>query len=247
MPDDLRPQIEPLHRIIKALGIPLISIEGVEADDVIGTLAVQAAKDGKDVLISTGDKDMAQLVNDHIMLINTMNNTLLDREGVIEKYGIPPELIIDFLALMGDSADNIPGVKGVGEKTALALLQGIGSLEQIYANLDQIATLSFRGAKNFAPKLEAEKANADLSYLLATIKTDVELDVTHDQLLTQPQDRAELAQLFEHYEFKRWLNEVNQNANPVTQTSAEKVPNNYQVTQAVRNEENVANCGRDRS
>ncbi|HDL4619126.1 TPA: DNA polymerase I, partial [Mannheimia haemolytica] len=229
MPDDLRPQIEPLHRIIKALGIPLISIEGVEADDVIGTLAVQAAKDGKDVLISTGDKDMAQLVNDHIMLINTMNNTLLDREGVIEKYGIPPELIIDFLALMGDSADNIPGVKGVGEKTALALLQGIGSLEQIYANLDQIATLSFRGAKNFAPKLEAEKANADLSYLLATIKTDVELDVTHDQLLTQPQDRAELAQLFEHYEFKRWLNEVNQNANPVTQTSAEKVPNNYQV------------------
>ncbi|HGO5853173.1 TPA: DNA polymerase I [Mannheimia haemolytica] len=241
MPDDLRPQIEPLHRIIKALGIPLISIEGVEADDVIGTLAVQAAKDGKDVLISTGDKDMAQLVNDHIMLINTMNNTLLDREGVIEKYGIPPELIIDFLALMGDSADNIPGVKGVGEKTALALLQGIGSLEQIYANLDQIATLSFRGAKNFAPKLEAEKANADLSYLLATIKTDVELDVTHDQLLTQPQDRVELAQLFEHYEFKRWLNEVNQNANPVTQTSAEKVPNNYQATQAVKNEENIAN------
>ncbi|HGO5857001.1 TPA: DNA polymerase I [Mannheimia haemolytica] len=241
MPDDLRPQIEPLHRIIKALGIPLISIEGVEADDVIGTLAVQAAKDGKDVLISTGDKDMAQLVNDHIMLINTMNNTVLDREGVIEKYGIPPELIIDFLALMGDSADNIPGVKGVGEKTALALLQGIGSLEQIYANLDQIATLSFRGAKNFAPKLEAEKANADLSYLLATIKTDVELDVTHDQLLTQPQDRAELATLFEHYEFKRWLFEVNQNANPVTQTTSEKVPNNYQATQAVKNEENVAN------
>lgn len=240
MPEDLRPQIEPLHRIIKALGIPLISIEGVEADDVIGTLAVQAAKDGKDVLISTGDKDMAQLVNDHIMLINTMNNTLLDREGVIEKYGIPPELIIDFLALMGDSADNIPGVKGVGEKTALALLQGIGSLKQIYENLDQIATLSFRGAKNFAPKLEAEKANADLSYRLATIKTDVELEVTHDQLLTQAQNRAELATLFEHYEFKRWLNEVNNNANPVTQTSAEKVPNNYQATQAVKNEENFA-------
>ncbi|MEG9500172.1 DNA polymerase I [Mannheimia indoligenes] len=240
MPDELRAQIQPLHAIIKALGIPLISIEGVEADDVIGTLAVQAAKDGKDVLISTGDKDMAQLVNDHIMLINTMNNTLLDREGVIEKYGIPPELIIDFLALMGDSADNIPGVKGVGEKTALALLQGIGSLKQIYENLDQIATLSFRGAKNFAPKLEAEKENADLSYLLATIKTDVELDVTHDQLLTQAQNRAELATLFEHYEFKRWLNEVNNNANPVTQTSAEKVPNNYQATQAVKNEENFA-------
>ncbi|AHG79567.1 DNA polymerase I (POL I) [Mannheimia varigena USDA-ARS-USMARC-1388] len=241
MPDELRSQIQPLHAIIKALGIPLISIEGVEADDVIGTLAVQAAKDGKDVLISTGDKDMAQLVNDHIMLINTMNNTLLDREGVIEKYGIPPELIIDFLALMGDSADNIPGVKGVGEKTALALLQGIGSLKQIYENLDQIATLSFRGAKNFAPKLEAEKENADLSYLLATIKTDVELEVTHDQLLTQPQNRAELATLFEHYEFKRWLNEVNNNANPVTQASAEKVPNNYQATLAVKKVENLAN------
>ncbi|MDD0824934.1 DNA polymerase I [Mannheimia sp. AT1] len=240
MPDELRSQIQPLHKIIKALGIPLISIEGVEADDVIGTLAVQAAKDGKDVLISTGDKDMAQLVNDHIMLINTMNNTLLDRQGVIEKYGIPPELIIDFLALMGDSSDNIPGVKGVGEKTALALLQGIGSLKQIYENLDQIATLSFRGAKTFAPKLEAEKANADLSYLLATIKTDVELEVTHDQLLTQPQNRAELATLFEHYEFKRWLNEVNQNANPLTQVAAEKVPNNYQATQAVKKDEKFA-------
>lgn len=238
MPDELRAQIQPLHKIIKALGIPLISIEGVEADDVIGTLAVQAAKDGKDVLISTGDKDMAQLVNDHIMLINTMNNTVLDRQGVIEKYGIPPELIIDFLALMGDSSDNIPGVKGVGEKTALALLQGIGSLKQIYDNLDQIATLSFRGAKTFAPKLEAEKANADLSYLLATIKTDVELDITHDQLLTQPQERAELTTLFEHYEFKRWLNEVNKNANPLTQSPAEKIPNNYQATQAVKKEEN---------
>lgn len=240
MPDELRAQIQPLHTIISALGIPLISIEGVEADDVIGTLAVQAAKDGKNVLISTGDKDMAQLVNDHIMLINTMNNTLLDREGVIEKYGIPPELIIDFLALMGDSSDNIPGVKGVGEKTALALLQGIGSLKQIYENLDQIATLSFRGAKNFAPKLAAEKANADLSYLLATIKTDVELNVTHDQLLTQPQNRAELAALFEHYEFKRWLNEVNQNTNPVTQTISEKLPNNYQAAQAINKEKNVA-------
>lgn len=116
MPDDLRKQIQPLHAIIKALGIPLLSIEGVEADDVIGTLAMQASQAGKKVLISTGDKDMAQLVDDNIMLINTMNNSLLDREGVIEKYGIPPELIIDYLALMGDSADNIPGVAGVGRK-----------------------------------------------------------------------------------------------------------------------------------
>lgn len=147
MPDELRSQIQPLHAIIKALGIPLLSIEGVEADDVIGTLAVQASQAGKHVLISTGDKDMAQLVNDHIMLINTMNNTLLDREGVIEKYGIPPELIIDYLALLGDSSDNIPGVKGVGEKTAIALLQGIGSMQAIYANLDKVAELSFVGQK----------------------------------------------------------------------------------------------------
>ena len=218
MPDDLRAQIQPLHAIIKALGIPLISIEGVEADDVIGTLAVQAARDGKNVLISTGDKDMAQLVNEHIMLINTMNNTLLDREGVIEKYGIPPELIIDYLALQGDSSDNIPGVKGVGEKTALALLQGIGSLKTIYENLDQVASLSFRGAKTMAPKLLAEKEMADLSYLLATIKTDVPLEVTHDELVMQPQNQDELVHLFGRYEFKRWLNGVMNDANPVTES-----------------------------
>lgn len=241
MPDELRSQIQPLHQMINALGIPLLSIEGVEADDVIGTLAVQAAKDGKHVLISTGDKDMAQLVNEHIMLINTMNNTLLDREGVIEKYGIPPELIIDYLALLGDSSDNIPGVKGVGEKTAIALLQGIGSMKEIYANLDQVATLSFRGAKTFAPKLAAEKETAELSYLLATIKTDVSLELRHDQLLTQPQQRDQLVELFGRYEFKRWLNEVMNDANPVTQTAAEKVPNNYQATQAVSSEPNFAN------
>lgn len=240
MPDELRSQIQPLHAMIKALGIPLLSIEGVEADDVIGTLAVQASQAGKHVLISTGDKDMAQLVNDHIMLINTMNNTLLDREGVIEKYGIPPELIIDYLALLGDSSDNIPGVKGVGEKTAIALLQGIGSMQAIYANLDKVAELSFRGAKTFALKLEAEKETADLSYLLATIKTDVALDVTYDQLVTQPQQRDQLVELFGRYEFKRWLNEVMNDANPVTQTSAEKIPNNYQATQAVSAEQKSA-------
>lgn len=250
MPDELRSQIQPLHAMIKALGIPLISIEGVEADDVIGTLAVQAAKDGKNVLISTGDKDMAQLVNDHIMLINTMNNTLLDREGVIEKYGIPPELIIDYLALLGDSSDNIPGVKGVGEKTAIALLQGIGSMKEIYANLDKVATLSFRGAKTFAPKLEAEQAMADLSYVLATIKTDVPLEMRHDELLTQPQQRDQLAELFGRYEFKRWLNEVMSDNNPVTQTSPEKIPNNYQATpalQAVEAEKKFAKISIDRT
>ncbi|MDP8080375.1 DNA polymerase I [Phocoenobacter skyensis] len=242
MPDDLRSQIEPLHTIIKALGIPLLSIEGVEADDVIGTLALQASKEGKDVLISTGDKDMAQLVDDHIMLINTMSNTLLDREGVIEKYGIPPELMIDYLALRGDTSDGIPGVKGVGEKTALGLLQGIGSLKDIYQNLDKIAELGFRGAKTLAPKMEAEKEMAELSYILATIKTDVELDITHDQLITEPQNQSLLVELFERYQFRRWLSEVQGNANPVTQQQKEKVPNNYQITsnQAVTSEKKFA-------
>ncbi len=247
MPDELRSQIQPLHAIIKALGIPLISVEGVEADDVIGTLAVQAAKEGKHVLISTGDKDMAQLVNDHIMLINTMNNTLLDREGVIEKYGIPPELVIDWLALQGDSSDNIPGVKGVGEKTALALLQGIGSIKTIYENLDKVAELSFRGAKTFAPKLLAEKEMADLSYLLATIKTDVELDVTHDQLTTSPQDHDKLVELFGKYEFKKWLNEVMNGTNPVTTSTKESIPNNYAATQAVEKTESFAKVEINRS
>lgn len=247
MPDELRSQIQPLHAIIKALGIPLISVEGVEADDVIGTLAVQAAKEGKHVLISTGDKDMAQLVNDHIMLINTMNNTLLDREGVIEKYGIPPELVIDWLALQGDSSDNIPGVKGVGEKTALALLQGIGSIKTIYENLDKVAELSFRGAKTFAPKLLAEKEMADLSYLLATIKTDVELDVTHDQLTTSPQDHDKLVELFGKYEFKKWLNEVMNGTNPVTTSTKERIPNNYAATQAVEKTESFAKVEINRS
>ncbi|MDP8100650.1 DNA polymerase I [Phocoenobacter atlanticus] len=242
MPDDLRSQIEPLHTIIKALGIPLLSIEGVEADDVIGTLALQASKEGKDVLISTGDKDMAQLVDEHIMLINTMNNTLLDREAVVEKYGIPPELIIDYLALRGDASDGIPGVKGVGEKTALGLLQGIGSLKEIYQNLDKIAELGFRGAKTLAPKMEAEKEMAELSYTLATIKTDVELDVTHDQLVTEPQNQSLLVELFERYQFKRWLSEVQGNANPVTQQQKENVPNDYQITsnQAVTSEKKFA-------
>ncbi|URL01795.1 DNA polymerase I [Avibacterium sp. 20-126] len=208
MPDDLRKQIQPLHAIIKALGIPLLSIEGVEADDVIGTLAVQASQAGKKVLISTGDKDMAQLVDDNIMLINTMNNSLLDREGVIEKYGIPPELIIDYLALMGDSADNIPGVAGVGEKTALGLLQGIGSMAEIYANLEKVAELPIRGAKKLGEKLLAAKADADLSYILATIKTDVPLDVKPEALTLGQNQRDELVEYFARYEFKRWLNEV---------------------------------------
>ena len=231
MPDDLRKQIQPLHDMIRALGIPLLVVEGVEADDVIGTLALQASRLGKKVLISTGDKDMAQLVDDNIMLINTMNNSLLDREGVIEKYGIPPELIIDYLALMGDSADNIPGVAGVGEKTALGLLQGIGCMAEIYANLEKVAELPIRGAKKLGEKLLAEKSNADLSYTLATIKTDVELNVTADELLLGESQKDQLIEYFARYEFKRWLNEMMNGADSITQTTEQPVKmNQYQAT-----------------
>ncbi|HDJ1440902.1 DNA polymerase I [Serratia rubidaea] len=208
MPDDLRAQIEPLHRMVKAMGLPLLVTPGVEADDVIGTLALQAEKAGHAVLISTGDKDMAQLVTPNVTLINTMNNTILGPQEVCDKYGIPPELIIDFLALMGDSSDNIPGVPGVGEKTAQALLQGLGGLDTLYANLDSIATLSFRGAKTMAAKLEQNKEVAYLSYQLATIKTDVELEVSCSELNVLPPDVDQLHQLFKQYEFKRWLADV---------------------------------------
>ncbi|EOJ9615286.1 DNA polymerase I [Serratia marcescens] len=208
MPDDLRAQIEPLHNMVKAMGLPLLVTPGVEADDVIGTLALEAGKAGHAVLISTGDKDMAQLVTPNVTLINTMNNTILGPQEVCDKYGIPPELIIDFLALMGDSSDNIPGVPGVGEKTAQALLQGIGGLDALYGNLENIATLSFRGAKTMAAKLEQNKEVAYLSYKLATIKTDVELDLTCADLTVSAPDVDTLQQLFKQYEFKRWLADV---------------------------------------
>lgn len=208
MPDDLRGQIEPLYKIIKAMGLPLISIPGVEADDVIGTLSTQASNKGIPVLISTGDKDMAQLVDENVTLMNTMTNTIMDREGVVEKFGIPPELIIDFLALMGDKVDNIPGVPKVGEKTALALLTGLGSIDDIYQNLDKVADLGFRGSKTMGAKLEANEADARISYTLATIKRDVELDVSTEELAVEDPDKDLLIQIYGELAFKRWLNEL---------------------------------------
>lgn len=210
MPDDLRAQIEPLHQMVKSMGLPLLVVPGVEADDVIGTLALEAEKAGHAVLISTGDKDMAQLVTPGVTLINTMNNSILGPDEVVTKYGVPPELIIDYLALMGDSSDNIPGVPGVGEKTAQALLQGIGGLDALYADIDKIATLSFRGAKTMGAKLVDNKEVAYLSYKLATIKTDVKLDVTCAELTVSEPDDADLRIMFERYEFKRWLADVDQ-------------------------------------
>ncbi|AIJ08174.1 MULTISPECIES: DNA polymerase I [Edwardsiella] len=208
MPDDLRDQIAPLHQMVEAMGLPLLVVPGVEADDVIGTLARRAELAGRHVLISTGDKDMAQLVTPNITLINTMTNTVLGPQEVCDKYGVPPSLIIDFLALMGDASDNIPGVPGVGEKTAQALLQGIGSLKTIYDDLDRVATLSFRGAKTMGAKLLLNKEKADLSYLLATIKTDVDLAQGCDDLAIKPLDSETLHRLFSRYEFKRWLSDA---------------------------------------
>ena len=208
MPEELREQIEPIHNVIRAMGLPLISISGVEADDVIGTLSEMATAEKRPVLISTGDKDMAQLVNDYVTLVNTMTQVVLDRDGVVEKFGVPPELIIDLLALMGDSVDNIPGVAGVGEKTALALLQNLGGISDIYSQLDRVAELPIRGAKSLGEKLSASKEMAELSYVLATIKTDCELALSESDLRSSSPDTDRLIELYRDLEFKSWLDEL---------------------------------------
>ena len=208
MPEELREQIEPIQNVIRAMGLPLISISGVEADDVIGTLSEMATAEKRPVLISTGDKDMAQLVNDYVTLVNTMTQVVLDRDGVVEKFGVPPELIIDLLALMGDSVDNIPGVAGVGEKTALALLQNLGSISDIYSQLDRVAELPIRGAKSLGEKLSASKEMAELSYVLATIKTDCELALSESDLRSSSPDTDRLIELYRDLEFKSWLDEL---------------------------------------
>ncbi|MFT6124627.1 MULTISPECIES: DNA polymerase I [unclassified Shewanella] len=226
MPDDLRNQIEPLHRIIHAMGLPLISISGVEADDVIGTIALQASKEGRATLISTGDKDMAQLVNEHVTLINTMTDTIMGPEEVKTKYGVSPDRIIDFLALMGDKSDNIPGLPGVGEKTALAMLLGVGSVENILADPQSVVEVGFRGSKTMPAKIIENADMLKLSYELATIKTDVELAQDWHQMTVKPQDRDELIKCFGEMEFKRWLAEVLDNKQPrgtISQDSEEEI------------------------
>lgn len=213
MPDDLRVQVEPLHASVKALGYPLLCVEGVEADDVIGTLARSSAAQGRPVIISTGDKDMAQLVDGHVTLVNTMTGSVLDVAGVHEKFGVGPEHIIDFLALMGDKVDNIPGVPGVGEKTAVGLLTGIGGgLSDLYANLDKVPALAIRGAKTLPAKLEEHRDAAFLSYELATIKVDVPLDIEVDALVCGEPDREALLALYTEMEFKSWIADVQRDA-----------------------------------
>lgn len=227
MPDDLRPQVQPIFDIVQAMGLPLLVIDNVEADDVIGTLARQATECKQDVVISTGDKDMAQLVNEHVSLVNTMSDSYLDIPGMTAKYGFGPELMIDYLALMGDKVDNIPGVPGVGEKTALGLIQGIGGLDAIYADLEKVRELDFRGAKKMPEKLLEHRDMAYLSYQLATIKTDVELTVAADTLRMTAPDNQRLSELFEHLEFKGWVAElagvVAAPTKAITTEAAEKV------------------------
>ena len=201
MPDELREQIQPIHDIIRAMGLPLLIVPDVEADDVIGTLAAQATEAQRDTVVSTGDKDMAQLVTDHVTLVNTMTDTRLDRAGVIDKFGVPPERIVDYLALMGDSVDNIPGVAKVGPKTAAKWLAQYDSLEGVIAAADEIKG---KVGDNLRDALD----QLPLSRQLTEIKCDVELDVHVTDLVPGPPDEDALRELFRRLEFKTWLEEL---------------------------------------
>jgi|TARA_B100000315_G_scaffold244365_1_gene268830 DNA polymerase-1 len=207
MPDDLRSQIQPIHDIVRLMGLPLLMQEGVEADDIIGTLAKQATDLQMEVLISTGDKDMAQLVNEHVTLINTMNDTRMDIQGVKEKFGVLPNQIIDYLALMGDTSDNIPGVPKVGPKTAVKWLDQYGSLDEIVTNADEIGG---KVGENLRESLE----QLPLSYQLATIKLDVSLDTDPTSLVPGESDDEGLRKIYTELEFKQWLEEFDQPEEP---------------------------------
>lgn len=215
MPDDLREQIAPIHEIVKAMGLPLLCVDNVEADDVIGTLAKQATAAGIETVISTGDKDMAQLVSEHVTLVNTMNNSKTDIAAVQEKFGLTPQQIVDYLALMGDKVDNIPGVDSVGPKTATKLLQQYGSLQGVIEHADEV-----KG--KLGEKLRAAVDALPLSYQLATIKMDVELDFTPETLDMQVADNQKLAELYRRYEFKSWLQELDSAPAAATSTKADE-------------------------
>ena len=201
MPDDLRVQIQPIHDIIKAMGFPLLVVEGVEADDVIGTLCHQATEQGVDTIVSTGDKDMAQLVSEHVSLINTMTNTHMDHDGVIEKFGLKPDQIIDYLALMGDKVDNIPGVPGCGPKTAVKWLTQYETLDNLIANAEEI-----KG--KIGEKLRAALEQLPMSKALATIKCDVELEHGPADLQLGTSDDEVLMAHFDRFGFKSWVEEL---------------------------------------
>lgn len=227
MPDDLQSQIEPLHHIIKALGLPLIMIDGVEADDVIGTLATHAKHKKMPVLISTGDKDMAQLVDDHVTLINTMSNQVLDEKGVEEKFGVKPKQIIDYLTLVGDTSDNIPGVPNVGPKTAAKWLNEYHTLDNLVKHADKITG---KVGENF----RAHLAQLPLSKELTTIKCDVDLPITLDELNPKEKNSEELITLFQQLEFKSWLAEL------LGQGHVQRAPTNKKHYQCILTEKDFA-------
>ncbi len=231
MPDDMSTQIEPLHALVKALGFPVLRISGVEADDVIGTLARETAETGRPVLISTGDKDMAQLVNPLVTLVNTMTGTTLDRDGVKEKFGVWPEQIIDYLALVGDSSDNIPGVSGIGPKTAAPLLAHFGTLTALYARLGEIPTLALRGAKQLPEKLRAHREQAMLSRQLAVIRCDLELPAKPEDLAMRAPDLGSLRELYTRLEFKSWLRQLDGDTQENTDRAAPMVVSSARSTQ----------------
>ncbi len=203
MPEDLACQIKPIHEIVKAMGLPLLTVTGVEADDVIGTLANEATSKGIDVVVSTGDKDMAQLVSDHVTLINTMTETRMDRDGVVEKFGVTPGQIVDYLALVGDKVDNIPGVNKCGPKTAVKWLQSYENLDNVIEHADEI-----KG--KIGEYLREATETLPLSRELATIRTDVELDFGLEDLKLREQDDEQLLELFKEYEFRTWIAELEQ-------------------------------------
>jgi len=213
MPDDLAAQVEPLHALVRALGLPLLQVAGVEADDVIGTLAREATAQGIETVISTGDKDMAQLVSEHVTLVNTMSQTTMDSAGVEEKFGVPPGLIIDFLALTGDSSDNIPGIPGVGPKTAANWLRTLGSLDAIIAHAGEIKG---KAGENLRANLDSLK----LARELTAIRCDVEMEATPDTLVIRPQDKETLRELYTQLGFKRWLAELEDSAQPAVAGTA---------------------------
>ncbi len=217
MPEDLREQIAPIHELIKAMGLPLICVEGVEADDVIGTYATQASLAQRTTVISTGDKDMAQLVSEHVTLVNTMTETTMDRQGVVDKFGVTPEQIIDYLALMGDTADNIPGVPKVGPKTASKWLNEYGSLDEVMAKAEEFKGKIGENLRNSLDQLPLSKA-------LTTIKCDVELDMSIAQLQATAPDNAALQKYFKEFEFKAWSDELERGDSQVEQKTDSHAP-----------------------
>ncbi|ADJ61979.1 DNA polymerase I [Herbaspirillum seropedicae] len=217
MPEDLALQIEPIHAAVRALGWPILMVEGIEADDVIGTLSVQATAAGLDTIVSTGDKDMAQLVNEHVTLVNTMSNEVLDIAGVTAKFGVPPERIVDYLSLIGDTVDNVPGVEKCGPKTAVKWLTAYGTLDGVMANADKISGVvgeNLRRALDWLPQ----------GRVLVTVKTDCDLSAHMSSILEsltmQPQDKDVLKELFTRYNFRTWLRELSDGA----EAGASKAP-----------------------